>query len=127
MSRSKKIDMFSDFEEILGKVRRHTFSLRDERLSTIKQLDKTVAEPCALCGRYPLLHIVNFNNRRLYPNNVYISCHCGNGDGKWYANGEDALEEWNSNNRGSKPRDPKAVDVLEEFAEEFMRGFRLVD
>lgn len=96
-------------------------------LFNVTKIGEEYAQPCHVCGAQPSVHVANFTDRSGHPNNVYISCsHCSSCDGKWYASREDALEEWNRVNMGSKPKDPSKEDEYD-FVNKIMKNFRIPD
>lgn len=114
-----------EFDEMFGECESNDRNLTDEPYMKLVYLDERTVVPCKECGRYPRLHVANFINRAAHPNNIYMSCPCGNCDGNWYPDRESAIEAWNVENAGSQPKDPEKKDMYDHLAyvlEDLKRG-----
>lgn len=130
MPRHKKTDEFDEgleFDSLFGTFHASSLEQDKEPMFKIVPIGEEYAQPCHNCGDQPALHIANFKNKEKYPSSVYICCsHCSECDGKWYADRESALAEWNRRNMGSKPRDKSVKDGYD-FIKEIMSDSKISD
>ena len=125
MGRKKKINNNIDFDAIFGNFQSDV-EQDNSPMSTMVVASADKARPCKECGRYPRIHIANFKNKTAHPNNVYISCACGECDGNWYPDIETALAAWNAANEGAVARPDGKKDEYD-FTAEIVRDMRIPD
>ena len=90
-------------------------------------IGEELAQPCHECGDQPVVHIGNFRDVAGHPKRIYICCpHCGNCIDGWFESKDEAIEEWNRLNMGSKPRDKSEKDRYD-IIDDVMKDFKIPD
>lgn len=106
------------FDDVFGEAESKRASRNDEPFTKIRQSDGEDIVPCRECGCRPRIHTANFFNKSKYPNNIYISCGCGECDGKWYPDEASAISAWNAMNSTDIPQKEEENRDICEVSEE---------